>query len=292
MKIKHFSLGASLAFSMVTFGAQADTVDVVTSFTILADVVNQVGGEHVNVHHFVGDNGDPHKYEPSPKDVAQLKNTDVIFISDSSSFEMWFERLAKSADRSDVVSVSKGIETHTMTEDGDVVTDPHVWNDPRNVKVWVKNIEEKLVNTDPKDAKDFHTNAANYLRELDELDRYARTSFKDIPASKRKVLTSHDAFSYMGSAYNITFLAPLGVSTDAEASAQVVGKLIKQIRDEGIHIYFTENSNDPRLAKQIANETGAQEGGELYPESLSKIVPTYSKMFKYNVDTLGHAMKK
>ncbi len=117
---------------------------------------------------------------------------------------------------------------------------------------------------------------------------------KAIPAGNRKVLTSHDAFGYFGRTYGVTFLSPIGLSTETEASAADVAKLIGQIKREHVKVYFIENSNDPRLVKQIANATGAKSGGELYPEALSKAdgpAPTYLKMFRYNVDQLVSAMQ-
>ncbi len=270
----------------------AKQVEVVASFTVLADVAKQVGGSHVHVTSLVGNNGDPHEYEPSAKDSKQLSNADVVLISDSRSFETWFERLAKAAKRNDIVPVSKGIQTHQMIENSRNITDPHVWNDPENVKVWVLNIRDALIQADPEDASDFIANANLYIKKLSALDDYAREKFAQTAPNKRKIITSHDAFGYMGSAYDIKFLAPLGVSTETEASAMDVKSLIDQIKKEGVKFYFIENSNDPRLAKQIALETGAEYGGKLYPEALSKEFPSYEAMLKHNVDIISAVIRK
>lgn len=267
-------------------------VEVMTSFTVLADVVKQVGGTHVQVTSLVGNNGDPHKYEPSAKDSKNLSSADIVFISDSQSFETWFERLAKAANRHDVVAVSNGIKTHQFIEDGHATTDPHVWNDPNNVKIWVSNIRDALIQADPKDASDFIANARLYTQILSALDEYATRKFAQISPERRKVITSHDAFGYMGKAYDIMFLAPLGVSTETEASAMDVKNLIDQVKKERVKVYFIENSNDPRLAKQIAQQTGATAGGTLYPEALSDQVPSYAALFKHNVDLIAEAIGK
>jgi zinc/manganese transport system substrate-binding protein len=275
--------------------ASAETLKVVASFTVLADVVRQVGGDHVKVTSLVGPNGDPHEFEPSPADAKALNAAKVTFVS-GEGLEGWMDRLiTASGYKGNPVTVSEGINTRTMEEDGKTVTDPHVWNSPVNVKVWVANIEKALSAADPVDAAAFKANAEKYTKKLDELDAYAHSKFDKIAENSRKVLTSHDAFGYFGREYNVSFLAPLGLSTESEASAADVAKLIEQIKQEHVKTYFFENSNDPRLVKQVATATGAEPGGELYVESLSDAkgpAPTYEKMFRYNVDRLSTAMAK
>lgn len=287
------AIPALMAFSTVP--AFADTLKVVASFTILGDVVSQVGGKHVKVTNLVGPNGDPHEFEPSPTDAKNLKAAQVAFVS-GEGLEGWMDRLiTASGYKSKPVVVSDGISTRSMDEDGKTVTDPHVWNSPVNVKIWVSNIEKALSEADPGDAGAFKANAEAYLQKLDAMNAYAHSKFDNIPADRRKVLTSHDAFGYFGREYNVRFLAPLGLSTETEASAADVAKLIEQIKAEGVKTYFLENSNDPRLVKQIARATAAQPGGELYVESLSDAkgpAPTYEKMFRYNVDQIAAAMAK
>lgn len=284
---------ALMALSAVP--ASAETLKVVASFTVLADVVKQVGGDHVKVTSLVGPNGDPHEFEPSPADARNLNAAKVAFVS-GEGLEGWMDRLiTASGYKGTPVTVSEGINTRTMEEDGKEVTDPHVWNSPVNVKVWVANIEKALSSADPADADAFKANAAKYTKTLDELDAYAHSKFDKVADDRRKVLTSHDAFGYFGREYNVSFLAPLGLSTESEASAADVAKLIEQIKSERVKAYFFENSNDPRLVKQVAKATGAEPGGELYVESLSDAkgpAPTYEKMFRYNVDQLAAAMAK
>jgi zinc/manganese transport system substrate-binding protein len=281
--------------SLSAVPASAETLKVVASFTVLADVVKQVGGEHVKVTSLVGPNGDPHEFEPSPADAKSLNAAKVTFVS-GEGLEGWMDRLiSASGYKGRPVIVSEGINTRTMKEDGQAVTDPHVWNSPVNVKVWVANIEKALSAADPADAAAFKANAEAYTKTLDQLDAYARSKFATIPADRRKVLTSHDAFGYFGREYDVGFLAPLGVSTESEASAADVAKLIEQIRTEHVKTYFIENSNDHRLVTQVASATGAEPGGELYVESLSDAkgpAPTYEKMFRYNVNQISAAMAK
>jgi zinc/manganese transport system substrate-binding protein len=286
------ALPALIAFVAPVSAAELKAV---ASFTVLADVVHQVGGDKVKVTSLVGPDGDPHEFEPSPKDAKALKAADVVFVS-GEGLEGWLDRLiSASGTKSKPVTVSEGVNTRTMEEDGKTVTDPHVWNSPVNVKIWVANIEKALSAADPADAATFKANAEAYTKKLDTLDAYAREKFAKIPEDRRKVLTSHDAFGYFGREYKVSFLSPLGVSTETEASAADVAKLIDQIKAEHVKTYFFENSNDPRLVKQVAKATGAEPGGELYVESLSKPsgpAATYEKMFRFNVDHLAGAMQK
>ena len=291
-------LGGALAAALLASGATvawAKSLNVVASFTVLADVVQQVGGDHVKVRSLVGPNGDPHEFEPSPDDAKNLKAADVVFVS-GEGLEGWMDRLITASGYSGTpVVASEGVPTRKMQEDGTTVTDPHVWNSPRNVEIWIANIEKGLAAADPEDAADFKANAAKYLKVVQDLDAYAKMKFDKVPQADRRILTSHDAFGYFGDAYGITFLSPVGVSTETEASAADVAALIDQIKTEKVKAYFFENSNDPRLVKQIANATGAEPGGELYVEALSEAdgpAPTYAKMFTYNVDLLANALTK
>ncbi len=286
------AIPAFIAFASPLSAAELKAV---ASFTVLADVVKQVGGNHVTVTSLVKPDGDPHEFEPSPSDAKSLKAADVVFVS-GLGLEGWMDRLiSASGYKGTPVNVSEGIKTRSMEEDGKTVTDPHVWNSPVNVKIWVQNIETTLSAADPADKADFKANAEAYLKTLDDLNTFAHAKFDSIPEDRRKVLTSHDAFGYFGREYKVTFLSPLGVSTETEASAGDVAKLIEQIKTEHVKTYFFENSNDPRLVKQVAKATGAQPGGELYVESLSKAkgpAPTYEKMFRYNVEQIATAMNK
>ncbi len=298
MRTGHLTRAALLVagcLGAMTGSASARTLNAVASFTVLADVVKQVGGDHVQVKSLVPPNGDPHEFEPSPDDARALKGADITFIS-GEGLETWFARLAKASGYAGKpVVASAGIRTYTLQEDGKTVTDPHVWNSAANVLIWVSNIEKALSASDPEDAADFKANAARYSAELRELDAYAHKAIGAVPAERRKVLTSHDAFGYFGKEYGVTFLSPLGVSTETEASAADVARLIGQIRREKVQVYFIENSNDPRLVRQVAAATGATPGGELYVETLSPpdgVAPTYARMFRHNVDRIAAAMAK
>jgi len=297
MTLRRFTIPvAFLAMVLLWAGpAAAKTVEAVASFTVLADMVRQVGGDRVHVTSLVGPNGDPHAYEPSPDDARKLKAADVVFVS-GLGLEDWMTRLiTASGYRGKAVVTTTGIRTRRMEEDGKQITDPHAWNSAANGMIYVQNIVTALAAADPDGAAAYRVNGERYIAELRQLDAYARQQIAAIPQVKRKVLTSHEAFGYFGAAYGIIFLSPVGLSTESEASAQQVAALIRQIKSEKVRAYFLENSNDPRLVQQIARATGAEPGGVLYVESLSPPdgpAATYAAMVRSNVDLLVAAMRR
>lgn len=288
------SVLAALALPVLSLQAQAEPLQAVASFTVIADMVKNVGGDLVHVTSLIGPNGDPHVYEPTPADAQALKKADVVFVS-GLHLEGWMDRLiAASGYKGQPVVLSSGIKTRSMEEDGQQIVDPHAWNSAANGVIYVRNIIAALQQADPQNARVYKANGDHYLAQVQALDIYARSRIQAIPAAQRKVLTSHDAFGYFGDAYGVTFLSPLGFSTEAEASAADVGKLIRQIKAEHVTAYFFENSSDPRLVKQIADASGAKPGGELYVESLSPAdgpAASYAQMFRFNVDQLAKAME-
>ena len=297
MKLSRLLAGVTLAalpFTVAATEASAKTVHAIASFTVLADMVKQVGGDHVEVTSLVPPNGDPHEYEPTPDDARKLKAADIVFTS-GLGLEGWFARLAKASGYAGApVVASDGIKSRKMEEDGKTITDPHAWNSIPNAETYVENIQKALAKADPEDAAAFKQNAVAYESKLKDLDKYAHTQVDSVPTTDRKVLTTHDALSYFGAVYGVKFISPLGFSTEKEPSAAQVANVIKQIKAEHVHTYFFENSNDPRLVKQIADATSAQPGGELFVEALSPPdgpAPTYADMFKYNVDKLVSGMK-
>lgn len=274
--------------------AMAKTVTAVASFSILGDIVHQVGGDHVKVNSLVGPDGDPHSFEPSPQDSKEINASDVVFVS-GLGLEGWIDRLVSASGyKGKVVTASEGVKSSQMVDDGKQITDPHAWNSMANGVIYATNVMNALIAADPEDADYFRKRGGAYIEQLQKLDEWAKSEFANIPLEKRKVLTSHDAFGYFGREYHVTFMAPVGFSTEAEASASGVASLIKQIKEEKVKTYFIENQTDPRLVKQIAAATGAQAGGELYPEALSGPkgpATTYEKAFKHNVETIVASMK-
>ncbi|ECG0109414.1 metal ABC transporter substrate-binding protein [Salmonella enterica] len=292
--MKRTGIALVLVLSVIAQGAVARTLNVVTSFSVLGDMVQQVGGENVHVTTLVGPDGDPHTFEPSPKDSAMLSKADVVVVN-GLGLEGWLDRLVKASGfKGEMVVASEGIQTHSMEEDGKMITDPHAWNSAANGMRYVENIMHGLIKADPQDKTAITARGTKYIEELRQLDTRTKERFSHIPAEKRKVLTSHDAFGYFGRAYGVTFLAPQGISSESEASAAGVAALIKQMKVDHIQTWFMENQLDPRLVKQIAAATGAHPGGVLYPEALSEpggVADSYVKMMRHNIDLIADSMK-
>lgn len=301
----------------------AEPLKVVASFSILGDMVEEIGGEHVAVTTLVGPDGDAHVYEPTPADATSLAAADVLVVN-GLDFETWLPRLiaASGFDGAEVVATTgvtprafedhdEDDHDHEASEGGDDhdhdghdhdhiaghhhhgAYDPHAWQDLANGAVYARNIATALAAADPDNAAAYEANAAAYVASLEALDARVKAAFAAIPAERRKVVTSHDAFGYFGDAYGIAFIAPTGVSTEAEASAADVARIIDQIRAEDITAVFVENITNTRLIDQIAVETGATVGGGLFSDALSGPdgpAPTYLRMFEWNTGQLTKAL--
>jgi len=277
--------------------AAAAPVRVVVSFSILEDIVHQIGGGEVAVTSLIGPDSDAHVFEPNP-DQARLLAEAQLFVVNGLGFEGWLTRLTRSAQFGGVVvTATDGVAPITTTEPGETspVLDPHAWQDPRNVIIYADNIARALAATDPAHAEAYRRRLQTYEAELEALDRRVRSALEEIPADKRRVITSHDAFAYYGKAYGVRFLAAEGLNTDSEPSAKSLAELIRQIRREGIKALFLENISDPRLVEQLARDTGTNPGPPLYSDALSRPngpAPTYIRMIEYNTAALKHGMLK
>ncbi|GLI23397.1 MULTISPECIES: metal ABC transporter solute-binding protein, Zn/Mn family [Xanthobacter] len=296
--------------------APAQKMPVVASFSILGDFVKQVGGDRVAVTTIVGPNGDAHVYQPTPADAKAVAAAKVVFVN-GLGFEGWMDRLIKaSGTKAPIVVATKGITPRTGFVDHDDDEkpkgkgkdkhdhakegghdhggiDPHAWQSIANAKIYVANVRDGLIAADP-DGRDAYTaNAAAYTAKLDALEAEVKSSMAKIPAEQRRIITSHDAFGYFGEAYGLTLIAPEGVSTESEASAKDVGRIIRQIKAQKIPAVFVENVTDPRLIQRIAKESGAKVGGELYSDALSDDkgpASTYIDMMHSNVRELSTAL--
>jgi zinc/manganese transport system substrate-binding protein len=272
-------------------------VRVVVSFSILADIVHRIGGGEVVVTSLIGPDSDAHVFEPNPNQARLLAEAQ-LFVVNGLGFEGWLTRLTRSAQFAGVVvTTTDGVAPITTTEPGRAssVPDPHAWQDPRNVIIYADNIARALAATDPAQADLYRQRFLNYKGELEALDRQVHRELEGIPAGKRRVITSHDAFAYYGKAYGVTFLAAEGLNTDSEPSAKSLAELIRQIRREGIKALFLENISDPRLVEQLGRDTGTIPGPPLYSDALSRPngpAPTYIRMIEYNTAALKGGLLK
>ncbi|MEG7359022.1 metal ABC transporter substrate-binding protein [Pseudomonas citronellolis] len=270
----------------------AEKPRVVTSFSILADMTRAVGGEHIQLNNLVGPDSDAHTYETTPDDASALRQAQLV-VENGLGFEPWLDRLVKSTEtRAQVIQASHGVIPRSLEEDGQTIPDPHAWNNLANADIYVDNIAKALEKLDPANAADYRRNAEAYLKQAHALLAYAKDKLGNLPTDRRTLVTSHDAFGYLGQAYGLKLLAPQGLSTEREASATEVAELIRQIREQHIRAVFVENIKDPRLMQQIAEESGAKIGGTLHSDALASEGPasTYLGLYRSNVDTLYQAL--
>lgn len=271
--------------------AQAEKIKVVASFSILGDIVANVGGENVDVKTLVGTNQDAHVYEPSPMDAKAIANANIVFVN-GLDFEGWLEKLIRASEyKGKVITVTEGIFPRKLGKGND----PHAWQSLKNGVIYVNNIALALSDLDASHAKIYHTNAKAYISELQKLDEEVKDQLKTVPVTQRKVITSHDAFGYFGEEYGIEFLAPADISTESEPSAYAVAKLIKQVRSNKVKALFIENITDSRILEQIKKDSGGFIGGKLYSDALSteeEPANTYINMFRHNQKTLVEALNR
>lgn len=289
MLTRRSALALSFAACVAPAMAEAQKIPVVASFSIIGDLVRQVGGDRVAVTTIVGPDGDAHVYQPSPADGRSIAHARLIFVN-GLGFEGWLDRLVTAAkSKGEVFTLGKGV-TARKDEEGQ---DPHAWQDVANARVYVEAIREALTAVDPEGAQTYKANADAYLAKLDALDSEIQQAIAAIPQDRRRVVSTHDAFGYFAARYGVEFIAPQGVSTEADVSARDVAKIIDAVRAHKVRAVFVENIADPRLAKRIASETGAHVGGVLYSDALSDAKgdgATYIDMMRHNVRELTKAL--
>lgn len=293
------ALSLSLFLAVMSTPAPAqEKLKVVATFSILADLVKNVGGERVALATLVGPNADAHVYSPTPADAKTLAEAGLV-VTNGLGFEGWINRLVKaSATKAKVAAASKGVKPRRAAgghghNHGHADSDPHAWQSVANAKIYVANIRDALSEADPAGRDAYAANAAAYLARLDALEAEVKSAVAKIPEDRRKVITTHDAFGYFGAAYGIAFVAPQGVSTEADVAAKDVARIIGQIRKQKIPAVFLENVSDPRLLKRISEESGVRIGGTLYSDALTEEkgeAPTYIDMIRHNLRELATAL--
>ena len=282
----------------------AEKIKVVATFSVIADMVTNVAGDKVDLVTLVGPAGDTELFKPSLADGKNVAEAKIVFMNDlNDEFEPWLEPLLKQVKFSGAkIIVSRGAKTHTSTEEraprskpGEEEIDQHAWLDPRNGVIYVRNIAAALAKSDPANAAEYRARADAYIKELQALDAWAKAEIAVLPASKRRVLASHDSLQYLAKAYGITLLSINGWTNNSEPSAAELARLTQQIRQENIHALFLDSITDPRAMQQVAKETGASIGGTLYGDALSRPggeADTYLKMLRHDVTTLKAGMMK
>jgi len=292
--------------------AAAEPLKVVASFSIIGDFARNVGGDRIDLTTLVGPDGDAHVYEPKPADAVAMAAADVVLVN-GLHLEGFLSRLAEaSATQAAIVELTNGVvpiamkqETDGRNGSGDQAeaghehhahegdADPHAFQSIANARIYVKNIADAFCDADPEGCASYHAKAAAYDARLAETDATVRAEIASIPDDKRIIITSHDAFGYFEHEYGLRFLAPEGISTEAEASAADVAALVRQIRHDNASAIFVENITNARLIEQISRETGLMLGGTLYSDALSGPdgpAATYIDLMLHNVRTIKGAI--
>lgn len=297
---------ATVALSPALRAQTPTPIKAVASFSILGDLVRQVGGDRVAVDVLVGPGSDAHVFQPTPSQARLVGQAQIVF-SNGLGFEGWMTRLLNTASyKGRHVVASQGIKPIQVEEDHDHHqpggkhghphddADPHAWQSVPNAMVYVGNIAKGLCAADAAGCDSYQKNAAAHTAQLRTLDADIKAAWTAIPTAQRKVITSHDAFAYYAKAYGVQFLAPQGVNTDNEASAKGVAQLVRQIKKEQIKALFVESIADPRLIAQIGRETGVKPAGELFSDSLSDAqgpAASYVAMMRANTTALTRAIQ-
>lgn len=282
----------------------AEPLKVVATFSVLGDMVATIAGDRVALTTIVGGDGDSELYQPTPADARALAEANLLVLNDiNPDFEPWLDGLIRqSGFKGSKIVASRGARIITAAEEeghdtGDAApkSDQHAWHDLANGAIYARNIGEALAKADPANADFYKTRSDAYIAEIKQLDAWAKAEIAEVPKGKRKVITSHDGFEYLGKAYGIKLIPARGWVNDKEASADDIARLVTQIRDDKVKAVFVENMNDPRVIERVAQEAGATIGGTLYSDALSKPggeADTYLKMARHNISALKAGMLK
>jgi ABC-type Zn uptake system ZnuABC Zn-binding protein ZnuA len=290
--------------------AESASLRVLVANSFLADIAQNVAGERASVESLIPIGLDPHAFEPTPQDVAKIANSQVLIVN-GAGFEEWLEKTIENAGGSaKIIEASEGLEMREPGEDEPGHEeeeehenddehhegDPHFWLDPVAVIRYVENIRDGLSEIDPDGSETYAQNAANYIEQLRELDTWIRAQVEQIPAERRVLVTDHDTMGYFADRYGFTVIGAIipSFSTGASPSAQELAGLIDQINDTGAPAIFLDVAANPRLAEQIAGETGVKVIADLHTHSVTAAggdAPTYIAMLRHNTLRIMEALK-
>ncbi len=287
---------------------QQGSLSVVAVESFLADIVQNIAGDRLEVETLMPSGLDPHSFEPTPKDVAKISDSDILFIN-GAGLEEWLEDIIETLPEDQlIIEASAGLESRTQSEEdheeGDVDEeegahdheyDPHFWLNPLLVVKYVENIRDGLISIDPEGRPVYSANAENYIQRLEELDQYIEEKITQIPADQRLIVTNHESFGYFADRYGFTVVGTIlkSVSSGASPSAQQMAELVDQMRSSGASAIFMETGSNPQLAEQLSNETGIKVVYDLYTHSISEEggnAPNYIELMKYNVEQIISAL--
>ena len=267
---------------------------VVATASMIADMAQTIAGDLLEIECIVPIGGDPHLHEPTPRDAKLVSDADLILVN-AMTFEGWLGKLIVNSGTNAIVdTVTRGVKAiRSLTYENAV--DPHAWMDASNGLIYVKNIYEALVELDPENKDIYLFNYEIYKSQLEELDRYIQEKINSLPAKRRILVTSHDAFQYYGKRYGLQLEALLGISTDADIQTRDIMRISKVISDNQIPAIFTESTINPKVLNQLARDQAIAIGGKLFSDSIGdedSDAPSYLAMLKYNTDTIVEALSK
>lgn len=282
-----------LLFTLISFSSQAqDKKVVVSSASMIWDMVKNIAGDKIENKLIVPIGGDPHIYDPNPADAQKVAGADLIFVN-GLTFEGWINELIEnSGTKAKTITVTQGI-TPISSSVYDNAYDPHAWMDVSLALTYIKNIKDGLVEVDPINADFYNSNYTNYKSRLEDLDAYIIKRIKEIPEAKRLLVTSHDAFSYYGRKYGLRVEGVIGISTESEAQTSDMVRVQKAIKESGVPAIFVETTINPQLLKQIAKDNDVFIGGALFADSIGDKGSggnSYYDMLKSNTDVIVNAL--
>lgn len=276
-------------------------VKVVTTYSIIYDIVKNVGGDRVEIHSLAPIGSNPHEYDPLPEDVQKTADADVVFYNglNLEAGNSWFEKLmettGKSGDDAPVYRLSEGVEAKYLTTEGNKgQEDPHAWLDVRNGIKYAENARDALIKIDPEHKDVYEKNAAAYIKQLEDLHQTALDRFSEIPKEKRILITSEGAFKYFSSAYGFEAGYIWEINAENQGTPQQVKAIVDFIREKDVQVLFVETSIDPRSMEMVSRETGVPIAGKVFTDSLGKPGEdgdTYIKMMEWNINTILDALK-
>jgi len=308
LKFKKILLPLLLIFLLAFTACSKDSnnakkkLQVVTTYSIIYDIVKNIGGDKVEIHSLAPVGSNPHEYDPLPKDLMKTTDADIVFYNGLNLEEgnSWFKKLLKSSNKSDknspVYMVSKNVTPIYLESNGlEGETDPHAWLDIQNGIIYAKNIRDGLIEEDPKNKDYYQTNADEYIAKLEKLHAETITALSKIPEEKRFLITSEGAFKYFSKAYNLQSGYIWEINSEGQGTPSQIKNVVDLINTKKVPVLFVETSVDPRSMETVSRETGAPIVGTVFTDSLGKPGEegdTYYKMMEWNTKTIIDALNK